>query len=85
MFFVMFCFSKSKKYARPFIEYFLFQGLRMNRTLLSLSLASNEIGDKGIIKLGEVCIYERTFKSLSACDELLVEPDNTKTCTANKK
>ena len=34
----------------------LFQGLRMNRTLLSLSLANNHIGDKGAIKLAEVKI-----------------------------
>lgn len=26
----------------------------MNRTLMSLSLASNQIGDKGAVKLGEV-------------------------------
>lgn len=30
----------------------------MNRTLMSLSLASNQIGDKGAIKLGEVSMGE---------------------------
>ena len=48
------------------ISYFLFffQGLRMNRTLMSLSLASNEIGDKGAIKLGEVSMGELQIKSM---------------------
>ena len=31
------------------------QGLKMNRTLLSLSLNSNRIGDKGAAKIAEVC------------------------------
>lgn len=40
-----------------------FQGLRMNRTLMSLTLTSNNIGDKGAAKIAEVtnlahlCIY----------------------------
>ena len=33
---------------------FFFQGLRMNRTLLSLNLGSNLIGDNGASKLAEV-------------------------------
>jgi hypothetical protein len=35
----------------------LFQGLRMNRTLLSLSLCNNDVSDQGAQKLAEVsCI-----------------------------
>ena len=41
------------------------QGLQMNRTLLSLSLHANKIGDKGAIKIAEVsvsllCLTETT-------------------------
>lgn len=36
--------------------YLLYQGLRMNRTLLSLNLGSNLIGDNGASKLAEVGI-----------------------------
>lgn len=38
-----------------------FQGLRMNRNLMSLSLASNFIGDKGASKIAEVNIYINHF------------------------
>lgn len=36
---------------------FVFQGLRLNRTLLSLSLANNQIGDSGAAHLAVVCIH----------------------------
>lgn len=32
----------------------LLQGLRMNRVLLSLSLANNRVGDQGAMKFGEL-------------------------------
>ena len=32
----------------------IFQGLRMNRTLLSLSLANNSIGDEGVKQIAQV-------------------------------
>ena len=39
----------------------IFQGLRMNRTLLTLSLATNYIGDRGAIKLAEVIMLSSLF------------------------
>ena len=36
---------------------FLFQGLRTNRTLLSLDLGSNQIRDAGAAKLAQVRTY----------------------------
>ena len=41
---------------------YIFQGLRMNRTLLTLSLASNYVGDRGAIKLAEVITMVQAFR-----------------------
>ena len=46
--------------------YNIFQGLRMNRTLLTLSLASNHVGDRGAIKLAEVITMVKRNKLVQA-------------------
>ena len=54
-------------YFYGFIGYYnIFQGLRMNRTLLTLSLASNYVGDRGAIKLAEVITLGKRNKLLQA-------------------
>ena len=50
-------------FSHKFMSYDLLQGLRTNRTLLSLSLGHNKIGDPGAKKLAEVSFSKGSLES----------------------